>query len=81
MSVKGNRSFSRFILTADAFPSDGSEASPQRVGSFQLFGDNTETEFKPDCINTVSEIRSELKHQVQAMWTAPEQGSGCVMLR
>uniref|UniRef100_A0A1B6CP24 Spondin-1 n=1 Tax=Clastoptera arizonana TaxID=38151 RepID=A0A1B6CP24_9HEMI len=79
--IEGNNFFSRFILTADAFPSNGSEASPQRVGSFQLFAGSPDTGFKSDCINTISEVKEDLKKQIEVIWTAPKRGSGCVVLR
>lgn len=83
VSLKGRSLFTRFILVADSYPSsdDGTEASPQRVGSYQLFGDDSTTVFKHNCINTVSEQNNERKREVQAMWSAPGRGNGCVVLR
>ncbi|KAG8330790.1 Spondin-1 [Homalodisca vitripennis] len=81
VSIRGPQPFRRFTLVVDSSPSDGSEASPQRVGSYQLFGDDPSTTFNPDCINTVSESRDNPKSEVQVMWTAPATSSGCVVLR
>jgi hypothetical protein len=61
VTLSGLREFRRFTLVVDASPSVDSEVSPQRVGSYQLFGGDSATTFNPDCINTVSEARDEAK--------------------
>ncbi|KAK7873957.1 hypothetical protein R5R35_012966 [Gryllus longicercus] len=85
LSLLGSRThgrlqmFSRFLLTAE--PADPrADATPQRVGTFQLFGDSFTT-FHDDCINTVAEANDLPKTEVQAMWTAPPRGSGCIVFR
>nr|CAD7439236.1 unnamed protein product [Timema bartmani] len=71
--------FTRFMLGVD--PSDPRvEASPQRVGSFQLFGDSLTT-FNELCINTISEADDLPKTEIQVMWISPPKGSGCVVFR
>lgn len=54
-------------------------ASPRRVGRFQLFSDAL-TKFNENCINTVSEADDLPKSEVQVMWVAPKKGSGCIAL-
>lgn len=75
--------FSHFLITAEA-SSDAtgttiSEASPKRVGRFQLFSDSLAT-FNENCVNTVSESDDFPKSEIQVMWVAPPKGSGCVLL-
>nr|CAD7194789.1 unnamed protein product [Timema douglasi] len=71
--------FTRFMLGVE--PSDPRvEASPQRVGSFQLFGDSLTT-FNELCINTISEADDLPKTEIQVMWISPPKGSGCVVFR
>ncbi|XP_063232008.1 spondin-1 [Bacillus rossius redtenbacheri] len=86
LSLLGSRThgllqqFSRFLLSAEPLGSSGVEASPQRVGSFQLFGDQL-TAFHELCVNTVAEASDLPKSEVQVMWVAPPRGSGCVVFR
>ena len=77
--------FTRFMLGVEPLDPHqgvipGLDASPQRVGSFQLFGDSLTT-FNEYCINTISEADDLPKTEIQVMWIAPQKGSGCVMFR
>ncbi|KAJ8982697.1 hypothetical protein NQ317_004504 [Molorchus minor] len=56
---------------------DKGNLSPQKVGSFQLYGDNL-SKFNEECVNTISEANSLPKTEVFFMWSAPPPGSGCV---
>ncbi|XP_049862790.1 spondin-1 [Schistocerca gregaria] len=85
LSLVGSRThgrlqmFTRFMLTVE--PKDPrADASPRRVGSFQLFGDSLTT-FNDQCVNTISEADDLPKTEVQVMWNAPPKGSGCVIFR
>lgn len=69
--------FKRFTINVES--ADGNRA-PDRVGSFQLFGDSL-SKFNEDCINTLSETNDLPKTEVFFMWTAPPPGSGCVTFR
>lgn len=76
--------FSHFTLTAKASkgPSKKSHVSvagPKRVGRFQLFSDSL-TKFNENCVNTVSEADDFPKTEIQVLWVAPTNGSGCVSL-
>lgn len=71
--------FRRFIINAEAADDPGN-FSPQKVGTFQLFGDSL-AKFNEDCVNTVSDTNDALKTDVFVMWTAPPAGSGCVIFR
>ncbi|XP_018331208.1 spondin-1 [Agrilus planipennis] len=71
--------FKRFIINVESVDQPGN-ISPQKVGSFQLFGDNL-SKFNEDCVNTVSETNSLPKTEVFVLWTAPPTGSGCVVFR
>lgn len=57
-----------------------SSMNPQRVGRFQLFGDDPMAEFNVDCVNTIKEAETSQKSEVQLMWVAPASGSGCVAI-
>lgn len=80
-----NKMFKRFLLHARAASSPDrsrarySQASPRRVGRFQLFDDSL-TEFNGECVNTVAESDDLEKTEIQVLWTAPAAGSGCVAL-
>ncbi|KAJ9583301.1 hypothetical protein L9F63_022355 [Diploptera punctata] len=91
LSIVGSRThgrlqqFTRFMLGVEPVDPQlgavvGVDASPQRVGSFQLFGDSLTT-FNEFCINTISEADDLPKTEVQVMWIAPAKGSGCVIFR
>ena len=91
MSLVGSRThgrlqqFTRFMLGVEPIIpghsiAPGSDASPQRVGSFQLFGDSLTT-FNEQCINTISEADDLPKTEIQVMWISPPKGSGCVTFR
>lgn len=69
--------FKRFIINVEA--QDGNKA-PDRVGSFQLFGDSL-AKFNEDCVNTLSETDDLSKTEIFFMWTAPPRGSGCITFR
>lgn len=71
--------FKRFIITAES-TNEPDDISPQRVGSFQLFGDSL-SKFNEECVNTLSETNDLPKTEVYFMWTAPPPGSGCVTFR
>jgi hypothetical protein len=77
--------FTRFMLGVEPLNPHhgvvpGSDASPQRVGSFQLFGDSLTT-FNEQCINTISEADDLPKTEIQVMWISPPKGSGCIIFR
>ncbi|XP_069691847.1 spondin-1 [Periplaneta americana] len=91
LSIVGSRThghlqqFTRFMLGVEPLDPHhgtvtGTDASPQRVGSFQLFGDSLTT-FNDHCINTISEADDLPKTEIQVMWIAPKKGSGCIMFR
>lgn len=71
--------FRRFTINIESVSEPG-EISPQKVGSFQLFGDNL-SKFNEDCVNTISETNNLPKTEVSFLWTAPRAGSGCVTFR
>ncbi|KAF7283544.1 hypothetical protein GWI33_000285 [Rhynchophorus ferrugineus] len=71
--------FQRFIINVQS-SKDPENISPQSVGSFQLYGDNSTT-FNEECVNTISERNAQLKTEVFFMWAAPPPGSGCVTFR
>ncbi|KAF2905119.1 hypothetical protein ILUMI_01056 [Ignelater luminosus] len=83
--VMGSRTFNRvqhfrrFTMNIESVSEPG-EISPQKVGSFQLFGDNL-SKFNEDCVNTISETNNLPKTEVSFLWTAPRAGSGCVTFR
>ncbi|XP_067001720.2 spondin-1 [Anabrus simplex] len=85
LSIVGSRThgklqmFSRFMLGVEPLDPNG-DASPQRVGSFQLFGDSLTT-FDDRCVNTISEADDLPKTEVQVMWISPPKGSGCVVFK
>lgn len=74
-----NQHFRRFVINAESADDPGN-FSPQRVGTFQLFGDSL-SKFNEDCVNTVSDTNDVRKTEVFLMWTAPPAGSGCVIFR
>ncbi|XP_050298607.1 spondin-1 [Anthonomus grandis grandis] len=78
-SINQLQQFQRFIINVESAdrPDD---LSPQKVGSFQLYGDN-QTTFNEECVNTISEKSSAPKTEVFFMWAAPPPGSGCVTFR
>lgn len=69
--------FKRFIINIEG--KDGYNG-PDRVGTFQLFGDSL-AKFNEDCTNTLTETNDLSKTEVFVMWTAPPPGSGCVTFR
>ncbi|XP_030767480.1 spondin-1 isoform X2 [Sitophilus oryzae] len=71
--------FQRFIINVQS-TEHPDNISPQSVGSFQLYGDNSTT-FNEECVNTISERNSDPKTEVFFMWAAPPSGSGCVTFR
>lgn len=71
--------FSRFSLGVEP-RTPGAEAAPPTTGQFQLFAD-TISAFDEDCINTVKEADDLPKTEVQVMWKAPKEGSGCVVIK
>lgn len=85
MYLMGSRSygnlqqFKRFIINVESANEPGN-FSPQKAGSFQLFGDSL-SKFNEDCINTVSESNDLPKTEIFLMWTAPPAGAGCVTFR
>lgn len=85
MYLTGSKSFERvqefrrFIINVESAKDIG-DISPQRVGSFQLFGDAL-SHFNEDCVNTLSETSDVVKTEVFFMWKAPPPGSGCVTFR
>ncbi|KAF5270103.1 hypothetical protein FQA39_LY08515 [Lamprigera yunnana] len=81
----GSRTFSkvqhfrRFTLNIESNNEPGN-ISPQKVGTFQLFGDNL-SKFNENCVNTLSETSNLPKTEISFIWTAPPPGSGCVTFR
>jgi hypothetical protein len=73
--------FTHFVITAEAVTKDNriTFGGPKRVGRFMLFSDSL-TKFSDRCVNTVVEADDLPKSEVQAMWVAPADGSGCVRL-
>lgn len=71
--------FQRFIINVQS-TENPDDLSPQKVGSFQLHGDNL-TQFNEECVNTISEVNSYPKSEVYFMWLAPPPGSGCVTFK
>lgn len=71
--------FKRFTINVESTDEPGN-FSPQKAGSFQLFGDSL-SKFNEDCINTVSESNDLPKTEIFLMWTAPPAGAGCVTFR
>ncbi|KAK4887775.1 hypothetical protein RN001_004046 [Aquatica leii] len=71
--------FRRFTLNIESNNEPGN-ISPQKVGTFQLFGDNL-SKFNEDCVNTLSETNNLPKTEISFLWTAPPAGSGCVTFR
>ncbi|KAK5643865.1 hypothetical protein RI129_007710 [Pyrocoelia pectoralis] len=71
--------FRRFTLNIESTNEPGN-ISPQKVGTFQLFGDNL-SKFNEDCVNTLSETSNLPKTEISFIWTAPPTGSGCVTFR
>ncbi|XP_039746457.1 spondin-1 isoform X1 [Pararge aegeria] len=71
--------FTKFQLLLD--PLDpSSPRSPRKQGQFQLFAD-TLTKFDEECTNSVIESDDLPKTEVQVMWKAPPEGSGCVLFK
>nr|XP_033334229.1 spondin-1 isoform X2 [Megalopta genalis] len=68
--------FTRFTLSAHSQHAPNNPAA--RIGYFQLFPDSLTT-FNEDCVNTISEASDYPKTEVQVMWRAPTNGSGCVI--
>lgn len=68
--------FKRFTINVESADQPGN-LSPQKVGSFQLFGDSL-SKFNEECVNTISETNDLPKTEVFFMWVAPPPGSGCV---
>ncbi|XP_069679173.1 spondin-1-like isoform X2 [Periplaneta americana] len=66
----------------NGMPRSGSmhEFSNRNVGTFSLFGDAL-TKFSDHCPNAVIQTSSIPKSDIQVLWTAPSQGSGCVVFR
>lgn len=71
--------FRRFTINVES-TNDTKNLSPQKVGTFQLFGDSL-LKFNEDCVNTLSETNDLSKTEVFFMWKAPPPGSGCVTFR
>ncbi|KAB0799833.1 hypothetical protein PPYR_07713 [Photinus pyralis] len=71
--------FRRFTLNIES-KNDPGNIAPQKVGTFQLFGDNL-SKFNEDCVNTLSETSNLPKTEISFIWTAPPAGSGCVTFR
>ncbi|XP_022913341.1 spondin-1 [Onthophagus taurus] len=71
--------FKRFTINVESSQEPGN-LSPQKVGTFQLFGDSL-SKFNEDCVNTISETSVLPKTEVFFMWKAPPPGSGCVTFR
>jgi hypothetical protein len=71
--------FKRFTVNVEAANEPGN-FSPQRVGSFQLFGDSI-SKFNEECVNTISESNDLPKTEAFFMWAAPPPGSGCVTFK
>ncbi|KAF5273765.1 hypothetical protein FQR65_LT17079 [Abscondita terminalis] len=71
--------FRRFTLNIES-NDEPRNISPQKVGTFQLFGDNL-SKFNEDCVNTLSETSNLPKTEISFLWTAPPPGSGCVTFR
>lgn len=73
------KSFTNFVLVAEN--SDLQlQAQPSSAGDFQLLGD-VRTRFSDHCTNTVTETSSLPKTEIQALWTAPPHGSGCITFK
>ncbi|XP_066146620.1 spondin-1 [Euwallacea fornicatus] len=71
--------FLRFVINVES-SENPEDISPQKVGSFQLYGDN-HTAFNEECVNTISEKNAQPKTEVFFMWASPPPGSGCVTFR
>ncbi|KRT84807.1 hypothetical protein AMK59_501 [Oryctes borbonicus] len=71
--------FRRFTINVES-TNDPANLSPQKVGTFQLFGDSL-SKFNEDCVNTLSENNDLPKTEIFFMWKAPPPGSGCVTFR
>lgn len=78
-SFDGIQHFRRFIINVESRDEQGN-FSPQKVGSFQLFGDGL-SKFNEDCVNTLSEANDLEKTETFFMWKAPPPGSGCVTFK
>lgn len=79
LTAPPGKHFRRFLVTVE--PADAAER--RWAGSFQLFGDAA-AQFAPACINAVSEGDAPSpapQVEVQTMWKAPTQGSGCVRFK
>lgn len=71
--------FRRFTINVES-AEDRGNFSPQKAGTFQLFGDSL-SKFNENCVNTISETNDLPKTEIFAMWRAPPPGSGCVTFR
>lgn len=81
LAAPPGKPFRRFLLTVE--PAEAADVGRRWAGSFQLFAD-ANSQFAPMCINAVSEgegTAAEPRLDVQAMWRAPPQGSGCVRFK
>lgn len=75
---RGSTIMARFIgfsLTVDTTSRTGAAA-----GNLHLFGDSL-TKYSDDCPNTITHTSLVMKTEVQAMWSAPPPGTGCVIFR
>ncbi|XP_073997255.1 spondin-1 isoform X3 [Rhodnius prolixus] len=73
---RGSTIMARFIgfsLTVDTTSRTGAAA-----GNLHLFGDSL-TKYSDDCPNTITHTSLVMKTEVQAMWSAPPPGTGCVI--
>lgn len=81
LAAPRGKAFSRFLMTVE--PAEREEQGRRWAGSFQLFGDSA-AQFAPSCMNAVSEGEAQDPaplYEVQVMWRAPNQGSGCVRFK
>ena len=84
MSVEGRREgdtrlkFMGFTLTAE--PGDEVSIRKGTVGHFTLYGDAL-AKFDEKCANTLTHASHLPVSEVQVLWQAPPEGSGCVVFR
>lgn len=84
MSVEGRRdgdvatTFIGFVLTAE--PEEDGLSRSRPVGRFTLYPDAL-AKFDERCANTVTHANLLPSAEVYINWTAPPEGSGCVIFR
>ncbi|CAL4072077.1 unnamed protein product, partial [Meganyctiphanes norvegica] len=87
VSLEGERSqvynvrkFTGFLLVVEPVRQPKDHYQSRSVGTFQLYSDAL-TQHSDDCPNAVTHTSAVPKSEIQVLWTAPPQHSGCVRFR